>query len=63
MAYKPIMSGGVIVEVDKAEYEELVRKAERITVVERLLLESKYATVRDILAVLGIENKEKEGET
>lgn len=45
--------------VASEEYKELIRKAERIAILERLS-ESKYLTTSDIFAILGIERKDKE---
>ena len=45
--------------VASEEYKELIRKAERIAILERLS-EGKYLTTSDIFAILGIERKEKE---
>ena len=59
MAYSPLISGGVVVEVPKSEYEKLVQKAERVDVVERLVAANEYVSTKDIVAILGIEIKKQ----
>lgn len=58
MSYKPVMTGGVVVEVNKDEFEKLVRESEKIAAVERLINENRYTTTNDIAIILGIERKE-----
>ena len=57
MSYKPIMSGGVAVEVDKNEYEKLVRDSEKIAAVKRFIESSDYPTIKEISAILDIGNE------
>lgn len=40
-------------------YNELVRTAERIEVVKRLLASDRYTCLKDVKIVLGIEEKEE----
>lgn len=61
MSFNPMLRS-VMVEVPKGEYDELVSKAARIDAVERLVAATTYPTVKDLIAVLGIEGKEKEKE-
>lgn len=44
--------------IDVEEYGELIRKAERIAAVERLVNSDGYVSEKNILTVLGIEKKE-----
>ena len=46
-----------IIAADK--YDELVRTAERIEVVKRLLVSDRYTCLKDVKIVLGIEEKEE----
>ena len=57
MARAPLMSGGVIVEVSKGEYDELVRIAERVDTVERLVNSDSFFTTDNILTALDIKKK------
>ena len=57
MSYRPLVTGGVVVEVPKSDFEELVQKAERIDVVERFVAENEYVSAKDIIAILGIGRK------
>ena len=57
MAYNPIFTGGVIVEVPKAEYEKLVRCAEKVAAVERYIARSSYPNTSEIEAILDIDGK------
>ena len=61
MSFNPML-GSVMVDVPKKEYDELVSKAARIDAVERLVAVSSYPTVEELIAVLGIERKEKANE-
>jgi hypothetical protein len=47
----------IIIAADK--YDELVRTAERIEVVKRLLASDRYTCLKDVKIVLGIEEKEE----
>lgn len=58
MAIAPMISGGVIVEVRKEEYDELVRISERVDTIERIVNNtSYYLSTEDFLAMLGIKKK------
>lgn len=46
----------IIIAADK--YDELVRTAERIEVVKRMLASDRYTCLNDVKIVLGIEEKE-----
>lgn len=59
MSYAPVVSGGVIIEVPKSEFEKLVRASERIATVERYVKSASYVSADDILSILDIK---KEGE-
>ncbi len=58
MSYNPTTNSGVIVAIDKSEYEMLIRNAERIATVRRFMDEQGYISVTDIANILGIERKE-----
>ena len=47
--------------IDVEEYGELIRKAERVATVERLVNSDDYVSEKNILTVLGIEKK-KDGD-
>lgn len=60
MPHAPIVSGGVIVELQKAEYDKLLRDSERIEIIKRMYANNDYVSTKDIATVLDIkENKEK----
>lgn len=59
MSYSPLITGGVVVEVPRSEFEKLVQKAERVDVVERLVSVNEYISTKDIVAILGIEIKKQ----
>ena len=61
MSYKPVICGGVVVEVPKDEYEELVRNSEKIDTIKRFITANTYVAAKDIAILLGIENEEKKG--
>lgn len=51
------------VDISLEEYNDLVRSSERIAAVERFVCRNTYASVEEILSVLGIEKKKPtEGE-
>lgn len=56
MSLKPVI--GVIVEVDKPEYDKLVRVAEKVEVLKRLYEKNKYISTAEIVAVLEIKEEE-----
>lgn len=43
--------------VTNDEYQELVKKAERIATVERFINKNKYVTVEEILALLDVSKR------
>ena len=57
MSYSPIMTGGVIVEVPKIEYAELIRESEQLAAIKRLVEKNGYIGTSDIIAILGIEER------
>lgn len=57
MSCRTIMTAAPTVEIFLEEYEMLVREAEKIAAVERLVAGKDYASVEDILKVLGIEER------
>ena len=48
------------VEIPVEEYHDLLRKAERIAIVERLVNRCEYINTSDILAVLDIERRSED---
>lgn len=49
----------IMVQIPLDEYRELVTKAERIAAVDRMTL-SRYASLGDVLSILGIEEEKKD---
>lgn len=52
------MENGMIT-IAKFDYDSLLRKAERIATVERLVNSGDYVSEKNILSVLGIKKKEE----
>lgn len=48
------------VEVSALEYEELIRKAERIETVKRYIEANEYISVKDLIAILDIKELDNE---
>lgn len=48
------------VSVPKPEYENLVRDSEKIETLKRLIKSSKYVTTGEVMAILEIEESDKE---
>lgn len=57
MSYKPLMSGATMVEVEKNEYEKLIRIAERVEVISRMVAADKYVCGDDLKILLDIEER------
>lgn len=51
-----------LVTIHVEEYKTLIKKAERIETLERLLRDTEYATMKEVKTILDIDIKEKEGE-
>ena len=62
MSYSPVISGPIMVEVPKKEYETLIRDSEKLSILKRVI-EKDYATISDIRCILGNERKENENES
>ena len=62
MSYSPVVSGPVIVEVPRREYDILIRDSEKLAILKRVV-EKDYATISDIRCILGNERKENENES
>lgn len=48
--------------ITNERFSELIRKEERLSVIERMLVSGEYVTVKDIKVVLGIKETEKDYE-
>lgn len=55
------MENGMVT-IAKYDYDSLLRKAERIAAVERLVNSDDYVSEKNILTVLGIEKKKESTE-
>lgn len=53
MSTKPLMSGGLLVEVEPKRYDELVRKEERLELLENAIRNHLY--ISDIKKVFALE--------
>lgn len=59
MSYRPVLTGGVVVEVPKEEYEQLLRESERLAMVRRYLERSEYPSTYDIKLIVFEERERK----
>lgn len=51
-----------LVTIHIEEYKTLIKKAERIETLERLLRDTEYATMREVKTILDIDIKDREGD-
>ena len=58
MSVKPIMSGGILVEVEPRRYDELVRKEERLNLLENAIKQKDdFSNIEDIKTIFNLKKE------
>ena len=57
MSYSPVISGGIVVEVSREEYENLIRDSEMLAIIKRFAEANAYLNTSDIKTILNIKRE------